>query len=200
MPFVTEAIWAAIPHGADDPELLIVADWPVAGPRDRAAEAEVETILDLIRGIRNARAEAHVDPADWLPVDLVVPEALGPVLTAMRPAVERLARTRAVTRHLTREALHAVARGGGGLVVIAGEAEAVVGRGRAAASGTAVAAERARLEKELTEARAMLASARTRLENPEFAAKAPSEVVEGAIGRAAELADQVARLEARLGG
>ena len=198
MPFVTEAIWGAMPHGPDDPELLIVADWPVAGPRDRVAEAEVQTILDLIRGIRNARAEAHIEPAEWLPVDLVVPEALGPALTALRPAVERLARTRSVTRHLTREALHAVARGTGGLAVVAGEAEAVVGRGRASASGKAAVAERARLEKELASARALLASARARLENTEFTAKAPPAVVEGAIGRAAELADQVARLEARL--
>ena len=28
MPFLTEAIWTATPHAPDDPELLIVADWP----------------------------------------------------------------------------------------------------------------------------------------------------------------------------
>ena len=28
MPFVTEALWAAIPHRTDDPDLLIVARWP----------------------------------------------------------------------------------------------------------------------------------------------------------------------------
>ena len=198
MPFVTEAIWGAIPHGADDPELLIVADWPVAGPRDTAAEAQVEAILDLIRAIRNVRAEAHVEPAEWLPVDLFVPETLVPALTALGPAVERLARTRSVTRHATREALHA-ATGSGGLSVIAGDAEAVVGRGRAAASGEAETAERARLEKELAGARTMLAAARARLANTEFTSKAPPAVVEGAVARAAELAEQVARLEARLG-
>ncbi|HEX7473320.1 MAG TPA: valine--tRNA ligase [Candidatus Limnocylindrales bacterium] len=199
MPFVTEAIWDAIPHGADDPGLLIVADWPVAGARDLGAEAEVEAILDLIRGIRNARAEAHIEPAEWLPVDLVVPETLGPTLIALGPAIERLARARPVRRHLTREALHAATRSASGLAVIAGEAEAVVGRGGAGASDEAAAAERARLEKELVSARALLASTRARLENTEFTAKAPPAVVEGAIGRAAELADQVARLEARLG-
>jgi valyl-tRNA synthetase len=44
----------------------------------------------------------------------------------------------------------------------------------------------------------MLAAARARLENAEFTSKAPPAVVEGAIARAAELSDQVARLEARL--
>ncbi len=34
MPFVTEALWAAIPHRATDPELLIVARWPAALERD----------------------------------------------------------------------------------------------------------------------------------------------------------------------
>jgi len=198
MPFVTEAIWGAIPHGADDPELLIVADWPVAGPRDTAAEAQVEAILDLIRAIRNVRTEAHVEPAEWLPVDLFVPETLVPALTALGPAVERLARTRSVTRHATREALHA-ATGSGGLSVIAGDSEAVVGHGRAAASGEAETAERARLEKELAGARTMLAAAQARLANTEFTSKAPPAVVEGAVARAAELAEQVARLEARLG-
>jgi valyl-tRNA synthetase len=200
MPFVTEAIWGAIPHGAADPELLIVADWPVPGERDAAAEAQVEPILELIRAIRNARAEAHVEPAEWLPVDVFVPEELGPALAALEPAVERLARTRSVARHLTRESLHAAGRGTGGLAVIAGECEAIVGRGRAAASGEAASAERARLEKELAGARAMLVAARALLENSGFTAKAPPAVVEGAIARAAELSDQVSRLEARLRG
>ena len=39
MPFVTEALWAALPHRASDPDLLIVARWPGAGERDLAVEA-----------------------------------------------------------------------------------------------------------------------------------------------------------------
>ncbi len=38
MPFVTEALWAALPHRATDPELLIVARWPGVGERDLATE------------------------------------------------------------------------------------------------------------------------------------------------------------------
>ena len=34
MPFVTEAIWGALPHRAGDPELLIVARWPGVGHGD----------------------------------------------------------------------------------------------------------------------------------------------------------------------
>jgi valyl-tRNA synthetase len=59
-------------------------------------------------------------------------------------------------------------------------------------------AERARLERELGEARGWLDGARARLANEAFIAKAPPDVVEGARAREAELADQVARLEDRL--
>ena len=39
MPFVTEALWATLPHRATDPGLLIVARWPGVGERDPAASA-----------------------------------------------------------------------------------------------------------------------------------------------------------------
>ena len=44
MPFVTEALWAALPHRRDDPDLLIVARWPGGGGarpgrRDRGRRA-----------------------------------------------------------------------------------------------------------------------------------------------------------------
>jgi valyl-tRNA synthetase len=196
MPFVTEAIWQALPHRPSDPGLLIQARWPGQGARDSAAEAEVQAILDLVRAIRNARADAKVDPATWLPVDVAIPARLGQTFEALKPAIERLARARPLNRHLTPEALHAAA-GEGGLAVIAGEAEAVVGRGSAAAGADGL--DRPRLERELEQARALLEAARARLANESFVAKAPPAVVEGARAREAELADQVARLEDRLG-
>jgi valyl-tRNA synthetase len=114
----------------------------------------------------------------------------------LRPAIERLARARPLRRRLTREALHAEADGAGGLAVIAGPAEAIVGTG--ASDPAAADADRARLEKELADARRLLESARARLANDAFMSKAPPEVVDGARTREAELADQVERLEERL--
>jgi valyl-tRNA synthetase len=197
MPFVTEALWAALPHRATDPELLIVARWPGAGERDEAAEAEVEAILGLIGGLRNARSEARLDPGTWLPVEIAVPETLGPTFEAMRPAIGRLARVQPIERRLTREALSddAVL-----LSVIAGDLEA---RLRPSADGVmddaATELEGARLAKELAEAEARLAAARARLANEAFLAKAPPAVVDGARASEAELADQVERLRSRLG-
>ncbi len=196
MPFITEQLWGALPHWATDPELLIVARWPGVGERDLAAEAEVDALIDLVRALRNARAEAHVEPASWLPVGVAVPEALGPAFEALRPAIERLARARPLERYLTRDALHG-AMPDHGLAVIAGEVEAVIGinEGNAASAD----ADRARLEMELADAEGFLDAARGRLSNEAFTSKAPPQVVEGARAREAELADQVERLRERLG-
>jgi valyl-tRNA synthetase len=197
MPFVTEAIWEKLPHRAADPSLLIVADWPTpsAEATDSAAELEVAALIDLIRAVRNARAEARIEPAAWLPVDIYVPDSLGPTFDALRPAIERLARARPLTRE---QRPNAIRQGvAGGLSVIAGDIEAVVRpAARDAAQGDR---DRARLERELADAQAMLAAARARLANESFTSRAPAAVVEGAKSRAAELEDLVARLSERLG-
>jgi valyl-tRNA synthetase len=195
MPFVTEQLWDALPYTAEDPDLLIVARWPVTGPRDAAAEAEVGALVELVRAVRNARAEARVEPASWLPVRLAVPPSLEVAFDALRPAVERLARARPLEVVADRASL-ARDGGAGSLAVVAGELEALV---TLAAGGAAPDADRARLEKELAEAETYLAAARARLANEAFTSKAPPAVVEGARGREAELADQVERLRARLG-
>ncbi len=197
MPFITERLWAAIPHAADDPELLIVAAWPEAGTgtRDEATESNVGALVELVRAVRNARADAKVEPASWQPLDVFVEPELVAAFEALRPALERLARARPLRRHETRDALHAA--GAGGLAVIAGPAEALVGTG--AADPAAADADRARLEKELADAERLLDAARARLANEAFASKAPPAIVEGAKAREAELTDQAARLRERLG-
>ena len=197
MPFVTEAIWERLPHGAQDPGLLVVADWPVASvdAADAAAEADVNALLDLVRAVRNARSEARIEPGAWLPVEVYVPESLGPTFEALRPAIERLARAKPLGRELSPES---VRRGvAGGLSVIVGEIEAIV---RPAARDEAQdERDRARLERELAEAEGLLASARARLANEAFVSKAPPAVVDAARARAAELTELVGRLAERLG-
>jgi valyl-tRNA synthetase len=200
MPFITERLWQALPHRATDPGLLIVARWPGAGERDLAAEAQVGALVELVRAVRNARADARLEPGAWLPLDVYVEPELGHALEALRPAIERLGRARPLRRHLTREDLHGTAGAAGGLAVIAGPAEAVVGTGTAGAADPAAAeADRARLEKELADAERLLAAARARLANEAFMSKAPPAIVEGARASEADLADQVDRLRDRLG-
>jgi valyl-tRNA synthetase len=197
MPFITEAIWERLPHAAEDPGLLIVADWPTAGAdaQDSAAESEVAALIDLVRAVRNCRAEARIEPAAWLPVDVFVPAVLGPTFESLKPAIERLARAKPLTRADSPEGLRQGAEGG--LSVIAGEIEAVV---RPAAKDEAQEErDRARLERELADAQGMLNAARARLANEAFTSKAPPAVVDGVRARAAELEELVGRLAQRLG-
>ncbi len=197
MPFVTEALWAALPHRAIDPELLIVARWPGAGERDLDAEREVAVLIDLVTEIRNARSSANVPAADRLEAFIYVPPQLGPTFEAVRPAIERLARTRPLHRELTSEALSAATRSGDLAVIIdAGEVEVALRLAEPLAAAAAL--ERERLEGDLAEAERWLAAARARLANDDFVAKAPAAVVEGARAREAQLAEQVATLRDRL--
>ncbi|MEX1171934.1 MAG: hypothetical protein WEG56_04905 [Chloroflexota bacterium] len=105
-------------------------------------------ILDLIRAIRNARSEAHLEQAAWLATEVAVPSALGTAFEALRPAVERLAHARPLDRRLTRDAL---ADDPDTLTAIAGDLEARIQVAATADDGEAAALERTRLERELAD-------------------------------------------------
>jgi valyl-tRNA synthetase len=198
MPFVTEALWAAIPHRASDPPLLIVARWPGVGERDPLVEAATEELIELVTMIRNARASAHLPAGAMLETWVSLPPDIGPAFETLRPAIERLARARPLHRVLTPEALDGVTLAGDLRVVApAGDLEAAIRPSGADAEAEDL--ERARLEKELGEAEGHLRATLARLANPSFMDKAPPAVVDGAQMRAAELTDQVARLRDRLG-
>jgi valyl-tRNA synthetase len=196
MPFVTEAIWAEMPRADHDTALLMVADWPAAPPADAAVEAEVGALLDMVRGLRNARSEAKLDPAAWLAVEVALPPALEPAFDALAPALERLAHARPLAR--VRDAAALRSGDSGGLVVVAGPIEGVIRP--AAPDGEATARDRARLERELEGTETQLDGARARLADERFVAQAPPAVVERARARAAELEGRLARLRASLVG
>ncbi|HRM20090.1 MAG TPA: valine--tRNA ligase, partial [Trichococcus flocculiformis] len=58
MPFVTEEIWQNVPHQGDS---IVTAAYPVADAShiDEAAEEAMEKLIELIRGVRNVRAEMN---------------------------------------------------------------------------------------------------------------------------------------------
>ena len=193
MPFVTEALWGSLPHGPADPGLLIVADWPGAGPVDGAADGAVGSFVALVHAIRNARAEAAVEAGAWLGLDVVVPAELEGAFEALAPALERLGRARPLRLMVAGPDVPEPRPGE--LVVLADGVEARIA---AVADPGQGIGDRARLERELAEATTMLEAAEQRLANAEFVSKAPPAVVENARVREAELRERVARLAARL--
>ncbi len=100
IPFVTEETWqqlrsAATSAGIDLagswPDALIVADWPRPILDDPAATADFELLRELIRRIRNARAEQGVEPARYIPAIIVAGEKFE-LIETQRPLLAALAR------------------------------------------------------------------------------------------------------------
>ena len=70
IPFVTEETWGYLKEavgGEEWPAALMTAPWPVSQARDEAAEADMTLVMDIIRAIRNARAEYNVQPGQGIP-------------------------------------------------------------------------------------------------------------------------------------
>ena len=97
MPFVTEEIWStlmdALPQRAARAEALIVAPYPQADSTliDDGAEAEVEALLDVVRAVRNLRAEFRLSAGESIPAAVDAPE-MAPVIEAETPTISTLAR------------------------------------------------------------------------------------------------------------
>ncbi len=62
MPFITEEIWQALPH---EGESIMISSWPTACDCLNFAteEAEFEKVMNVIKAVRNRRAEMNVPPS-----------------------------------------------------------------------------------------------------------------------------------------
>ncbi len=61
MPFITEEIWQCLPGRSGS---IMAADWPCAdkGLLDKGAEEDMQAIMEVIKAVRNMRAEMNVPP------------------------------------------------------------------------------------------------------------------------------------------
>ncbi len=170
MPFVTEELWSVTAEdAAPRASLLALAPWPqLDGLDDAKAEAEIGWVIDLITAIRSVRAEMNISPAAQLPLVLAGASAE----TRARAGrwsefLKRLARLGDVT--------FADAPPQGAVqLLVRGEIAALPLKGV-----IDLAAERARLEKEMSKVDADIKRVDAKLGNANFIANAPEEVVEG---------------------
>lgn len=71
MPFITEEIYHDEIFGEkDEMDCIIVASYPVAGAIDAALLKDVETIKELVAGIRNVRNTKQLSPKESLPLKI----------------------------------------------------------------------------------------------------------------------------------
>jgi valyl-tRNA synthetase len=183
MPFITEELWAATAPTPRD-TLLLLAPWPtIKSPGADTAVAEINWVIDLIKGVRSVRAEMNVPAGAKIPL----------VLTgASEESAARLARNIDVIASLARlssaESAPAIPNGSAQFVL----GEAVV----ALPLGDVIdfAKERARLEKDLKKAQDEIARFDAKLGNEQFVSKAPEEVLAEQREKRAEAAALATRL------
>ena len=191
IPYVTEETWGYLKEARGNahwPAALIVAPWPVPGPRDEAAEAAMDQVIAIIRAIRNVRAEYNVKPG--YPIAATI--AAGEQEALLADQAETLCTlARLDPDHLKIAAAmpapaHALTLVPGAVTVYLPLSELVD-----------LAAERDRLGKELSETESQLARSRQLLSGP-FAQRAPANVVQREQEKQAELQARAAKLRQRL--
>ncbi|MGD1038995.1 MAG: valine--tRNA ligase [Roseiarcus sp.] len=187
MPFVTEELWAIKGEaGPARASVLALGPWPNADfAVDKAAEEELGWVVDLISEIRSVRSEMGVAPGALMPLTLVQASAsIAANARRWAETIKRLARVADVG--------FADAAPGGSLQIVV--------RGALAALPVAgildIAAEQARLAKEIAKDHGEIAKVDAKLANADFVARAPEEVVaENHERREAALA-RIAKMEA----
>ncbi|MFP7673628.1 valine--tRNA ligase [Marivita sp. S0852] len=189
MPFITEELWSVT--GERD-KMLVHADWPTYGTDliNAAADAEMNWVISLIEGIRSARQQMHVPAGMHLP--LVVKDFSEMAKGAWdrnEVLIKRLARI---------DSLEAVDAFPKGCATVPAEGATF---GIPLADIIDVSAEKERLEKSLQKLAKEIGGLKGRLNNPNFVASAPDEVVteargnlEAREGEEAKLKDALARL------
>ena len=179
MPFITEALWRKLTGG----ESLVIAAWPeVQRARiDEKTNAAMEEVKALITEVRRFRNDQGVKPSAPIPGRFVGIEksAIAPFESAVR----------GVLRISAPERTFSVS---GSILVASIKCEFDL-------SGTVdVAAERARLQKDLAVAEKDRATAKVKLDNADFMAKAPEKVVATITARLEECDRDIARITEQL--
>jgi valyl-tRNA synthetase len=193
MPFMTEELWA-ITASKEQPRnsLLALAQWPdLKGGENPAAEAEIGFIVELISEIRSVRAEINVPAAAEIPAVLVnaSPETKSHA-EKWRETIKRLARLSELSfaQKPPEKSVQLLVR----QTVCALHLEGIID----------LEAENARLAKEIAKLGGEAAKLEAKLNNAEFIARAPEEIVEENRERLSETLlrrDKLAAALARLG-
>ena len=168
MPFITEELYQALPGAA---ETIMLSAWPAY---DEALcfpqEADtMERIMDVIRAIRNLRAELNVPPAKRAAMTIVTDGARIADFQAAAAYVVRLAGAESVQVQGDKAGIPE------GCVSAVSESAEVYIPLKALID---VDKERERLQKEIAKAQNEISRAQSKLANESFVAKAPARVID----------------------
>jgi len=196
MPHLSEELWHGL-TGTPEETFLALQPWPVVdvGSLDDELEASFSDLIEAIRVVRNLRAVADLKPSQSVPVRFVTGRgALAAVLAAATADITALTRAETVevldpAAAEAKPAIKALAGVSGELQVLL-PIEGLVD----------LEALRGRLEKDIAKADKEIKGLAGRLANPNFADKAPPEVVAECKANLAEAEAQAALARRRLDG
>ena len=183
MPFITETIWQALPHEGSS---VMVSKWPEYDEKLNFSveEAQMESLMDAVRAIRNRRAEMNVPPSKKAKV-LILTEKKD-TFSAGAGFFPKLAYASEI------ELIDAVPADAAKMAsVVTGDAQLYMPMGDL----IDFEAERARLGKEKKKVEDDIAFVMKKLGNPKFVDKAPENVVAAEREKADKLREHLAKLE-----
>jgi valyl-tRNA synthetase len=187
MPFITEELWAVTAEqGPKREAMLALSEWsPLEGLADDKAEAEIGWVIDLITAVRSIRAEMNIN--------VNIPLVLAGASAETQARAERWAEFIKRLARLSEISSAATAPQGSVQLVVRGETVALPLIGV-----IDIAAERARLAKEMAKAEADIKRVDAKLSNEKFVANAPEEIIDGEKEKRAEAAERLAKLSEAL--
>ena len=190
IPFITEALWQVVaPVAGFRGESVSIARYPEAQPEriDEAAIAHMARVKGLVDTCRALRGEMNVSPSTRLPM-YVVGDA--DFMRGVAPVLQALAKLSEVKVFDDEAAWAAAAQAAP--VAVVGEARMCL------FMEIDVAAEKARLSKEIARIEGEIAKANGKLSNEAFVAKAPAAVLEQERKRVADFTATLGRLRDQL--
>ncbi|GAX09115.1 valyl-tRNA synthetase [Secundilactobacillus silagincola] len=168
MPFVTEKIWLTMPH---DGKSLVTAKYPVVHDEfeNAQAESQMANLIELIKAVRNIRAEANAPMSSEIDVLIKTDNhELANVFETNRDYIDRFVHPKELTIGADVKAPKLAMTG------IITDAEVYV----PLAELVDLNEEAARLNKEIKKFEAEVERAKKKLSNERFVANAPDDVVE----------------------
>jgi valyl-tRNA synthetase len=192
IPFVTEEIWQNLKKAIGNTswgKALIIAEWPVPGPIDLQAEADLNLLMDAVRAIRNARAERNVEAGKKLAVMIASAEK-AELFESLRAELAFVARLDPVALYVT-ERLKAEPQGA--LPIVTSNATIYL----PLAQMIDLAAERERLGKEMKDVNTQIERV-NKLLGSDFANKAPANVVQKERDKLADLQIKAEKLKEQI--
>lgn len=177
MPYMTEELWALTATDKHKRNtMLALAPWPDINFRDEKAAEDINWLIDVVGGIRSARAEMNVPAGAMAPLVIVeAGQTTKERVERHEAAIKRLARIETI--EFANKVPEASAQ------IILGEATFCMPLGKL----IDFEAERARLTKEIGKIDLDIEKVEKKLNNPKFVANAKPDIVEAERERLNEL-------------